>query len=159
MAELIPSSISKNSRFKNNITIHNRLIQWVYSKAEITSNVDWNSILKGANLIQVDWHYQSGGPIGAHTYMHRDTFCWSICDTQLQKSRIAKTIWGFYTQAVLYALFSSNLKLPNNYGGLHKVPPWFRPYNLAVKGAVGRGALVELDQRTTALISGRQRNV
>ena len=65
-----------------NITIHNRLIQWVYSKAEITSNVDWNSILKGANLIQVDWHYQSGGPIGAHIYMYRDTFCWSICDTQ-----------------------------------------------------------------------------
>ena len=83
MAELIPSSISKNSRFKNNITIHNRLFQWVYSKAEITSEVDWNSILKGANLIQVDWHYQSGGPIGAHKYMYRDTFCWSICDTPM----------------------------------------------------------------------------
>ena len=54
-------------KIKNNITIHNRLIQWVYSKAEITSNVDWNSILNGANLIQVDWHYQSGSPIGAHT--------------------------------------------------------------------------------------------
>ena len=124
MAKLIPSSISKNSRFKNNITIHNRLIQWVYSKAEITSNVDWNSILNGANLIQVDWHYQSGGPIGAHTYMHRDTFWWSICDTQLQKSRKTKTIWGFYTQAVLYALLSSNLKLPNHYGGLHKTPKY-----------------------------------
>ena len=142
MAKLIPSSISKNSRFKNNITIHNRLIQWVYSKAEITSNVDWNSILNGANLIQVDWHYQSGGPIGAHTYMHRETFCWSICDTQLQKSRITKTIWGFYTQAVLYALFRSNLKLPNNHGGLRKVPPWLCPYILAVKGAVGRKAFV-----------------
>ena len=84
MAELILSPISKNSRFKNNITIHNRLIkfQWVYSKAEITSEVDWNSILKGANLIQVDWHSQSGGLIGAHKYMYRDTFCWSICDTQ-----------------------------------------------------------------------------
>ena len=84
MAELILSPISKNSRFKHNITIHNRLIkfQWVYSKAEITSEVDWNSILKGANLIQVDWHSQSGGPIGAHKYMYRDTFCWSICDTQ-----------------------------------------------------------------------------
>ena len=72
MAKLFFSnSISKNSRYKNNITILNRLIQWVYSKAEITSEVDWNSILKGANLIQVDWHSQSGGLIGAHKYMYR----------------------------------------------------------------------------------------
>ena len=122
MAKLIPSSISKNSRFKNNITIHSRLIQWVYSKAEITSNVDWNSILNGANLIQVDWHYQSGDPIGAHTYMHRDTFCWSDLrhtTTEIQNNENHLEVSNLYLGSPIHALFRSNLKLPNNYGGLH----------------------------------------